>query len=222
MRLPLRLLTAASALCALLVPAAAALASDVPRTVTEDTMLALPKGVEMKTVTGNDLPGTIERVIRWTDAVGDNVAVFATTGKVGVKEDTRFESRSLHVATFVDRGGKLARVQKIVEYVAPCEYSLTARFIPAACGVTDADGDGVGELTIGYVTRCAGDVSPLGMKILVLQKDKRYALRGESEVDVGDGEMMGGEYKADFRKAPPALLEHARRTWAASKRQGLD
>ncbi|MCA9518270.1 MAG: hypothetical protein KC635_25215 [Myxococcales bacterium] len=219
MRLSLRHLTAASAFAALLATVGVAHAGDVTATVKEDTSGAAPKGLDLKLVTGNDLAVKVERVIRWTDAAGDNVAVFATTGKEGVKDGERYESKSLHVGTFLDKGGKLTRVQKIIESVQPCPLDLYAAFIPGASGVGDADGDGVGELTIAYQTACVGDISPRSMKVLVLQKDKKWALRGEAAVDIGDGEIIGGDFKADFRKAPPALLEHAKRVWAKHKRQ---
>jgi hypothetical protein len=100
--------------------------------------------------------------------------------------------------------------------VQPCELELTARFLSGSVTVTNADEDAQGELTFGYVTRCAGDISPSSMKVLMLEGKQKYALRGESRVNLGT-ETVGGTFKADFKKAPAALLEHAKKIWKATQ-----
>ncbi len=93
---------------------------------------------------------------------------------------------------------------------------MTARFLEPTIGVTDLDANSKAELTFAYVTRCAGDVSPSTMKLLVLEGDKKWILRGDTRVDLGGGERVGGAYKSDFKKAPAATLEHAKKVWDAN------
>jgi hypothetical protein len=205
----------ATLLSTLVIPVTAH-ADDIPSTVEVDTSGQLPDGISLKDVIGKDDPKAsrkVERVVRWNEGSGATVAVFVTQEKSGQKNDMTYTSKSLHVGVFNLQSGKPKKVQTIIEAVQPCELDLTARFIDGSIGLTNLDGDDKGELTFAYVTRCAGDVSPMSMKVLMLEGKDKHALRGESRVDLGD-EMVGGEFKADFKKAPSALLEHAKKVWA--------
>lgn len=192
-----------------------ALADDIPSTFEVDASNSLPDGVTMKDVTGKDDPKAtqaIVKVVRWNEGSGPMVAVFATSEKTGQKSGSTYTSKSLHVGVFNVHGAAPKKIQTIIEAVQPCDLDLTARFIDGSIGVTNLDGDDKGELTFAYVTRCAGDVSPMSMKVLMLEGKEKFALRGESRVDLGD-EMVGGEFKADFKKAPKELLAHATSVW---------
>lgn len=200
---------------ALLLPLSAH-ADDIPSTLEVDTSGQLPAGISLKDVIGKDDPKAtqkVERVVRWNEGSGPMVAVFATHEKTGQKNDTTWTSKSLHVGVFNVHGAAPKKIQAIIEAVQPCQLDLAARFIEGSIGLTNLDGDDKGELTFAYVTRCAGDVSPMSMKVLMLEGKDKHALRGESRVDLGD-EMVGGEFKADFKKAPKELLEHAKKVWA--------
>lgn len=80
--------------------------------------------------------------------------------------------------------------------------------------ITDLDGDGIKEVWLIYYQTCVSDVSPAQMKILVYERKEgethKYALRGET---YNKFEKIGGEFKADFKGADPALLEHAKKLW---------
>lgn len=198
-----------------------ALADDIPETVSVDTSGKLPDGVTVKDVSGKEDPKAtfkVERVVSWNEGNGANVAIFATTTKTGQKDDSTYTSKSLHVATFNVVGGQYKKIQTIIEAVQPCNLDLTARFLEGSVSLTNLDGDDKGELTFGYVTRCAGDVSPMSMKVLMLEGKDKHALRGESLIELVGSEPMGGEFKADFKKAPPALLDFAKTVWAKHRK----
>lgn len=176
----------------------------------------LPAGIELKQIT-TDKAAKVERVVAWKTSKGTGVAVFATVEKSGQKDDMMWWSKGLYVTTFDTSGKKPKKVREVKELEPPCELDLSARFFHPVSGleVTDLDGDGVAELTFGYKTRCAGDVSPHAMKVLVLEGKDKHILRGESKVGVGPGEIVGGEYKADFGKNT-TLLDHAKAVWDAN------
>jgi hypothetical protein len=192
-----------------------ALADNIPETARIVATDKLPEGLTFTEVTGLDV-GQVEQVVTWLDGDGEHVAVFANTSKTGMKGDTRYDSKVLYVTVFLKKNGKFQKVQDIKEAVQPCELDLTARFLSGSVTVTNADEDAQGELTFGYVTRCAGDISPSSMKVLMLEGKQKYALRGESRVNLGT-ETVGGTFKADFKKAPAALLEHAKKIWKATQ-----
>jgi len=192
-------------LLALTAPAAA---SDVPVTVTRDTSGALPTGVKK-------VEGKVLEVVSWTDAAGENRAVFSATEKSRSNADGDTEwAKSLFVTVFSGHDGKLAQVRQVKEVAGFCPVDLTNRFLPAATTVTDLDDDGVGELTFVYLTGCRGDVSPVAMKLILLEGSAKFAIRGTTRVDVGGGTFEGGTAKPDFKKAPAAFLAHAQALWS--------
>lgn len=194
-----------------------AFADDIPETFKSDAPGVLPPGLTLKDVTGTGKDeGTVERVVSWNEGDGGHVAVFASTAKEGQRDGDTWYSKVLYVTTFHERDGKFTKVRAIKEAVQPCNLDMTARFIDGSVGLTNLDGNDKGELTFAYVTRCAGDVSPMSMKLLMLEGSAKYALRGGSRVDLGGGETEGGSFKPDFKKAPKSFLEHATKVWNAN------
>ncbi len=191
-----------------------ALADDIPATFTSASPGVLPAGLTLRDVTGTGKDeGTVERVVSWNEGDGGHVAVFASTAKEGVRDGETWYSKVLYVTTFHVRDGRFTKVRAVKEAVQPCNLDMTARFIDGSVGLTNLDGNDKGELTFAYVTRCAGDVSPMSMKLLMLEGGAKYALRGDSRVDLGGGETEGGTFKPDFKKAPRGFLEHATKVW---------
>jgi hypothetical protein len=202
-----------------------ALADDIPETLEVDTSGTLPPGLKIEAVTGNVKAAkggtketrTVERVMTWNEGNGKHAAVFATLKKEGTKDDELWTSVTLFVTTFHVVDDVYEEILVIREVVNPCNLDLEARFLDGSATLTNLDGDDEGELTFGYQVRCAGDVSPSTKKVLMLEGKKRYALRGNSVVDLGDGMLEGGDFKPDFRGAPAAFQKHAEQIWHRTK-----
>lgn len=150
----------------------------------------------------------------WTDSRGDNLVAFAASDKQlpakGGADPLR--SRTLQVRHFAD--GKLVR--EVNDKVERCPFDLTLELLPAAHAVTDLDGDGQGEVTFAYRLGCRSDVSPLDLKLLLLEDGAKYILRGSTKVFDGN-RHVGGDFKAEPALAswPAAFGQHARRLWQA-------
>jgi hypothetical protein len=187
----------------------------------DDTGGEPPDGLTLADVLGQGVkvdPDREYRILRrlhWTDRGGENVAVFVSARKYTRKGEDVLQHVALYVTTFRFYRDRYNLVQDIREVVEPCALDLTAGFVDAATQVSDADGDGEGELTFVYRFGCGGDVSPNTQKLLMLEGKSKQALRGETRVDPGSGVRIGGGFKPDFGKAPPALLAHATRVWQA-------
>jgi hypothetical protein len=160
---------------------------------------------------GAKLDGTIEKVVTWTDARGENHAGFAT--RAGRKGE--LTSKSLWVRHWITQGGAAQLVREIKDHVGDCEFDLTLAFVDRALGLTDLDGDGVAELTFAYQLGCRSDVSPNDLKLLILEGGDKYIIRGQTRIDMGDGERYGGERKVDASlvKGPQELRRHAEAVW---------
>jgi len=215
---------ASLALGASLLFPAAAIAGDITSTLQTDTSGTLPAGLTIEAVTGKAKPAkgstketrTVERVMTWDEDDGKHAAVFAVLTKEGQKDEELWTSKTLYVTTFHVVGDVYKEVLVIRELVNPCNLDIEARFLPGTATLTNLDDDGQAELTFGYQTRCAGDVSPSTKKVLMLEGKQRYALRGNSKITLPGGIVEGGDYKPDFKKAPAAFKEHAIRIWATN------
>ena len=71
----------------------------------------------------------------------------------------------IHAYRFADD----EQVWQINDLVEDCPLSLEIEFIPEALRITDLDGDGLNEIWVVYRLGCRGDVSPLGMKIIMYE-----------------------------------------------------
>jgi hypothetical protein len=182
--------------------------ANIPKTFRTNSSGLLPAGVKK-------VSGTVERWVSWQDSNGDNVAVFSSDSKEKAKKDgERLLSKGLYVTVFSGKDGKLKRGREVRELANACPFDLTNEVRETSVGVTDLDADGVGELTFAYVTGCRSDVSPLTMKLVVLEGADKNILRGTTRLNPGDG-WVGGEFKPEFgKKAPAAFLEHATKVWA--------
>jgi len=182
--------------------------ANIPKSFRSDSSGTLPSGVKK-------VSGQVERWVSWQDGRGDNVAVFSQDTKEKARKDgERLVSKALYITIFSGKDGKLKKVREVKELANACLFDLTNEVRETSVGVTDLDSDGIGELTFVYVTGCRSDVSPQGMKLLVLEGADKHILRGSTQVNTGP-EKVGGEFKAEFgKKAPAAFLDHASKVWA--------
>jgi len=181
--------------------------ANIPKTFRTNSSGELPVGVKK-------VSGKVERWVSWQDSKGDNVAVFSSDSKEKARKDgERLLSKGLYVTVFAGKDGNMKRVREVRELANACLFDLTNEVRETSVGVTDLDADGVGELTFAYVTGCRSDVSPLTMKLVLLEGADKNILRGTTRLNPGDG-WVGGEFEPEFgKKAPASFLEHATKVW---------
>lgn len=180
------------------------------------TVRAQAETPTLRHVTKAELPaaikpaGALVDAVAWNDASGHNVAAF------WLRLDEKRGTARLQVALWSGTPGtKGVLVRTIKDAVNRCELDLVAEYLGAALGLTDLDADGYGELSFAYKTTCSGDVSPLTLKLLMLERRDRYILRGTTLVDVGNGEKVGGDKQVEAAwKSAPQFLAHAEKLWA--------
>jgi len=92
-------------------------------------------------------------------------------------------------------------------------------FVDKTFAVTDLNKDGKAEVWIMYKVSCQGDVSPIPMKIIMYQDNKKFAVRGTARVKVSANEYIGGEFTFDeiFKSAPTEFRQYAENLWKKHK-----
>jgi hypothetical protein len=178
-------------------------------TLTNLMQSEIPKGITYS--------GVIKQAVRWTDKSGDNIVITAETGdqqsKSGPSEDYR--EAHLYAYHYLVSKDSVRQTWKVHDFIKECPLDIEANFIENTFQVTDLNNDGIAEIWMMYLVTCTSDVSPVEMKIIMYQDDKKYAMRGHNKIEYPDGQFMGGDYKFDkaFNEAPAPFRDFAKKLW---------
>ena len=164
--------------------------------------------------------GHIINAVKWTDSLGLNYVITTETGRIysKAKDDDLFDA-FLYAYHYVIKNGNNKSIWKIYDYNKGCDLDLDFYFIDSTFAVTDLDKNGIAEVWIMYKNSCHGDVSPVPTKIIMYEGNKKYALRGETRVQVSETDYVGGNYSIDgnFKNGKPAFRQYAEKLWAQNK-----
>ncbi len=140
----------------------------------------------------------------WQDANGENITLFTRKGD------------ELFVYHYTVNSDNVKLLGKVYEYEKECDYDLTLEFIEKSINVTDLDNNNIGEITFAYNKACISDVSPLGLKLFMLENGNKYIIRGTTSIDK-PGIKIDGTKNVDrsFNNAPDGFLSHANKIWGS-------
>jgi len=156
----------------------------------------------------------------WNDASGENVFIMCEKGSYNNKEQT--QSKYLNAYHYANSGNGWKLLRKIHDFEEKCDAAMNAEFSTKSLNITDLDNDNYAEITFVYRLGCNGDPSPVPLKLMMLEKGEKYAIRGTTLVDgkiYGRTDNLGGEKKVDasFNNAPKGFLDFANELWEAEK-----
>lgn len=171
-----------------------------------------------------EMKGEIVNGLRWEDNNGKNVVFFteAVTKHAGSDDAPESADKELHAYHYKYNNDKYEIVREVKDFEKNCMFDMRARFIEESAFVTDLDKNGFAELTFVYRLGCTSELSPDGLKLIMLENGKKYAIRGNTEVDYGN-ENIGGETNTDeaFKEAPKEFLDFAKKIWKKNLTQSL-
>jgi hypothetical protein len=174
---------------------------------------SIPKSIQYK--------GNIVEAVRWTDNTGDNIVILTATDKTQSKNapDDSYSDGALYAYHYLVSGDSTKLTWKVYDYVKECPVDMFLYFLDKTFAVTDLNKDGKAEVWIMYKVSCQGDVSPIPMKIIMYQDNKKFAVRGTTKVKVSATDYMGGEYSFDeaFKNAPAEFRQYAEKLWKEHK-----
>ena len=168
--------------------------------------------------------GFVKNAVRWKDKLGDNIVITTETGNYrSEKFQHEFDESGdaeLFGYHFLVKNGKPIQIWKVCDYIQDCPVDIVASFVKNSFEITDLDNNGIAEIWLMYKTICHGDVSPCEMKIIMYEGKQKFAMRGESKVQVGIGDngeklFEGGNYKFDtaFEKSSKTFKDFALNLW---------
>jgi hypothetical protein len=141
----------------------------------------------------------------WTDTNGRNL--FLTTKTVDKTEAGVVRAATLHVyhAGGLDGRPKMLLTPLRDPGVPNCDVDFGLDFVPGSIQVSDTDGDGYAEATVGWWSLCAGDPEPERIKLALVTKGTYYILRGTGQRATEPPPPAGITFpKASFTPSVPA------------------
>lgn len=167
--------------------------------------------------------GNIVQAVRWTDNTGDNILILTLLDKTQSKNapDDGYSDGALYAYHYLLSGDSAKQTWRVYDYVKECPVDMLLYFVDKTFAVTDLNKDGKAEVWVMYKVSCQGDVSPIPMKIIMYQDNKKFAVRGTTRVKVSANEYMGGEYSFDeaFKNAPKEFQQYAEKLWKLHKEE---
>lgn len=165
--------------------------------------------------------GNIVEAVRWTDKTGDNIVILTVTNKTQSKNapDDSYSDGALYAYHYFFLGDSIRQTWKVYDNVKECPVDMFLYFVDKTFAVTDLNKDGKAEVWIMYKVSCQGDVSPIPMKLIMYQENKKFAVRGTTRVKVSATDYLGGEYNFDdaFKNAPAEFRQYAEKLWKQHK-----
>lgn len=167
--------------------------------------------------------GNNKQAVRWTDSTGDNIVILTLTDKTQSKNapDDGYREGALYAYHYLLSGDSAKQTWKVSDYVKECPVDMFLYFVDKTFAVTDLNKDGKAEVWIMYKVSCQGDVSPIPMKIIMYQDNKKFAVRGTTRTKVSASDYMGGEFTFDeaFKNAPAEFRQYAEKLWKQNKNE---
>lgn len=165
--------------------------------------------------------GKIKQAVHWADSTGHNIVILTLTDKAQSKNapDDGYSDGALYAYHYLLSGDNAKQTWKVYDYVKECSLDMFLYFVDKTFAVTDLNKDGKAEVWIMYKVSCQGDVSPIPMKIIMYEDNKKYAVRGTTRTQVSATDHMGGEYFFDeaFKNAPAEFRQYAEKLWEQHK-----
>lgn len=196
------------------------------------------KRFSIDTISYDEIPkylefrGTVVEALKWTDVLGENILIQTVTGQFDWKkyysDSSKYdinEKSELYAYLFRREGAKseFKRVWKVYDYRECFGVDWFTGFVTKATTITDADTDGITEVTMPYITICRGGVDPPGdLKIIMYENDVKYALTGSAMLFCDETELgirpYGGEFEPNENlKHNEVLMDFIIQSWEAHK-----
>lgn len=147
---------------------------------------------------------------KWKDNAGLNYILF-TQATVTQDGSSSIYFNAYH---YVEMGQEIKLVRRIQDFEQECLFDITVEFLPASLYISDLDENGFAEITFMYRKGCRSDVSPLDLKLILLENGEKHAIRGTTIVA-----GTGGQEKIDpsFHSANQEFLSFAEQHWKLFK-----
>ncbi|MFD2521892.1 M949_RS01915 family surface polysaccharide biosynthesis protein [Emticicia soli] len=148
--------------------------------------------------------------VQFNDKNGLNYVI--GTLEENAKDD--YSARILIVEHFKDVPGKEPKLLRLInDFEKDCPVDNMLDLVADSFLIDDLDKNGYAEIIFLYKTGCKGDVSPSGLKLIVLENGNKAAIRGKTIIKQFNTPR---EKVADtaFMKLPKVIQDKANALWS--------
>lgn len=156
--------------------------------------------------------GNIKESVKWNDKLGTNLVLICGTDE---KWNGDLREKELTAYHFILNLENESQLWKIYDFIKDCPVDITLKYIDNSFSLTDLDEDGIFETSFLYRLSCKSDVSSDGLKLIMHEGNRKYALRGTMKLIFNGETFQEGTMKVDssFNTAPDEFLEFASFQW---------
>ncbi|QKX06318.1 hypothetical protein HN014_15830 [Aquimarina sp. TRL1] len=146
----------------------------------------------------------------WKDKLGDNAIIFSKNIKGTEKVEFFAE---------LVKNNSNSSYLNIYDFIENCPVDFDINYIENSLSITDLDSDNIKEICFLYELACQGGIGPTTMKLMMIEADQKYKIRGlrKDEVSIRNPDIAINYDKSiidkSFYKAPKKFLSFAQKKW---------
>ncbi len=151
----------------------------------------------------------VDKALQFEDKNGKNYLVAITLQN----RSDEWSSKAILVQHYIEKSNKeLVLLRQITDKEDHCEFDNDLQFLTESLRITDLDKNKYAEITFLYKVGCRSDVSPIGLKLMVIENGNKAAIRGKT---LPRGFDFQKEKVADgsFKKLPKPIQDQANKLW---------
>ncbi|MFN3487505.1 MAG: M949_RS01915 family surface polysaccharide biosynthesis protein [Emticicia sp.] len=151
----------------------------------------------------------VDKAFQFEDKNGKNYLVATTLQN----RSDEWASKAILVQHYIEKSNKeLVLLRQITDKEDHCEFDNDLQFLTESLTISDLDKNKYAEITFLYKVGCRSDVSPITLKLMVIENGNKAAIRGKT---LPRGFDFPKEKVADgyFNKLPKPIQDQANKLW---------
>lgn len=151
----------------------------------------------------------LDKAFQFEDKNGKNYFVATTLQN----RSDEWASKGILIQQYIEKPNKeLELLRQITDYENHCEFDNDLQFLTESLTISDLDKNKYAEITFLYKVGCRSDVSPITLKLMVIENGNKAAIRGKT---MPRGFDFPKEKVADssFNKLPKPIQDQANKLW---------
>ena len=170
----------------------------------------IPAGIN--SIKGNFLEG-----YTWNDKNGANYFIYTLTDET--ESSGYLKTQYMYCYHYKKTSSGFELIKKTTDFVKESAVEIQLGIFENSILITNIDQDGYAEITYVYIVGAAGDVSPMPVKLIMLENGEKYAIRGAETIagriygDFPSVSDFDQSIDPSFNNAPKEFLEFAELVW---------
>jgi hypothetical protein len=151
----------------------------------------------------------IEKALQFDDKNGKNYLIITTL----LNRSDEWASKTILAKHYIKKGeNNFELIRQITDSEVHCEFDNELHFLDKSLIISDLDKNNYAEITFMYKVGCRSDVSPITLKLMVIENGNKAAIRGKT---LPRGFDFKKEKNADaaFLKLPKSIQDQANKLW---------